>query len=296
MGLGTCPGAGGNEQCGSQQVLDFSLDKAYITGGVHSNCNCDFNTSNHECTAGDLPLVVNPTISKPVCNALMDGVTCVGTAMHTEKWYADPPEVSGADPMPDPLADIYRYEYYEPGGWYANLALADTCAAHNIPGEVAGQSGGCYHYYSSDLSRNSSSDVFEGIYFVEGSISEIKDLDVGPKGATFIARTGTIAFKKMPYDAVSVIQPYEKGGFLLAFTESSVCSGQGAIDMGGSNDNAFHGVVYGPYGECNLALADSIAFWGAFVCNTVDVSNASFVLRFSPDLLPPQPSYVTPSE
>ena len=49
----------------------------------------------------------------------------------------------------------------------------------------------CYHHFTSDLLiYPSDSGIFEGIYFVEGDININLDLQVGPKGASFISNGG----------------------------------------------------------------------------------------------------------
>ena len=284
MALGSCPGSGyPNEYCAnnSGNSTSINVSDVSIEGGLHSNCDCAI-TAN----------AANPS-------TIEGGLTCVrdveGSA--SDQYTADPPAEDSSDGvewMSDPLDGIYEIEYYAPGGWYASLAQADTCSASGDAVASDGDTADCYHHFNSNLSLNpSGSGTFEGIYFVEGDITINRELTVGPKGVTFVSDGGEIDLGKLPL-ASPVIRPYEHSGFLFAFTDIASCNK--GIDIAQANDNAFHGVVYAPTAQCNLSMAVSTTLWGAYICQGVTISGSNVEIRFSPELLPPQPDYVLPSE
>jgi hypothetical protein len=276
-GLRLCGACGGGE---SNAGTDFSGSLLRITGGVHSNCNCDLGGG----------------------SVTVDTMSCTGA--DTGDVDFDPPSNGPAAEGPvnapaiasDPLANIYKHEDFKPDGSYAQLAADDCvgCPNSNFQGCLADTADptndgtsddDCYHNVNASALPDSPSEldaaVFEGLYYITGewTPSNGATITIGPKGATFVSASH-LSFPKL-----NKAQAYLRGGALFAASYAvDMCGPQKVIDIGTSGAS-WYGVIYAPSGECGASLSGIIAR-AAFICQKVNLSGSSYEIHWDPEDYP----------
>jgi hypothetical protein len=271
VGLGACGRCNGTGT--SQNTVDWSGSGVDITGGMHSNCNCDLNGSGQTST-------INGDVS---CSGVLDPS---GDIVYPDGTPAQGP--TDAPVISDPLAAAFPLSVWQSGNKYAEAASDDTCDEDGDPND----GGSCYHVVNATFFKTPIA-KYEGLYYITGDATGPNAIQItafGDKGATFILADGAVGFGKID----NWVKPYNRADrMLVASYLSNTC---GVVISGPPNKPKWSGFIYGPSGECEFSMADGFVTWGAMICQRVKVSGSYFSLYFDPSMIPPSPGEIAPSQ
>ena len=231
---------GGSETCNS--VMEWTGAHNRLIGNAHSNRGIRIQGAD---------TVITGTVT----------YVTEGPASSQITYYPGPPD-NPVQTFPQPLPVLYRLsDYSDP-------------TAEGTPAYRA-QQAGRYHYIEGDWQINESGTVFDGLYYVTGSIKINGNNMTGE--ATFVSRQ-TIEIVGSGF----TLRPYVDGlSFYAAgeYTGSDRCN-LPLIKVSGSGVCTFDGYFYAPYGKIKVSGSGSMS--GAFVGDSIDLAGSGLTVVLPP--------------